>query len=75
MAGALTKVTAQPNADSDPWNHGDKNSLIGMKDINVQRGWEVHSGRGSHSGTNSASDPAERPIQFEPKKVRGDDFV
>ena len=74
-AGVLTRVTAQPNADSDPWNNGDKNALIGMKDINVQRGWEVHSGRGSKSGKVSPSGPAERPSPFETKKVRGDEFV
>ena len=70
-----TKVTAQSDADSDPWNNGDNNALIAMKDINVQRGWEVHSGRRSNSDSISASLPAERPARFERKKVRGDDYV
>lgn len=74
-AGVSTKVTAQPGAELDPWNNGDRNALIGMKDINVQRGWEVRSGGRSNSGSRSAPYPAERPARFETKKIRGDDFV
>ncbi len=58
VARASTKVTALSDTDSDPWNYEDKTALIGMGDINVQRVWEVHSGRGSTSESISASYPA-----------------
>ena len=75
LAGVSTKVTAQAKAGADPWNNGDRNALIGMTDINVQRGWEVHTGRDSNSGSMSAPFSGERPADLETKKVRGDDFV
>ena len=74
-AGVSTKATGQPDAGLDPWNNGDRNALIGMKNINVQRGWEVRSAGRSNSGSMSTSYPTERPAQFETKKIRGDDFV
>ncbi len=35
------------SADSDSWVNGDGNASIGMGDIVVQRGWEVHHGAGA----------------------------
>ncbi|KAL9134774.1 MAG: hypothetical protein Q9175_004043 [Cornicularia normoerica] len=75
LTGVSTKVTAQSDPASDPWINGDRNALIGMRDINVERGWEVHSGRETNSGSTPASYPAERPAHFDTKKVRGDDSV
>ncbi|CAF9923648.1 hypothetical protein IMSHALPRED_005982 [Imshaugia aleurites] len=74
FAGVSTKVVAHSGAKPDQWDNGDRNVLIGMTDINVQRGWEVHTGRGSSSGSMSAPSD-ERPAHFEAKKVRGDDIV
>ena len=52
---------------------GDRNALIGMGNIKVQRGWEVH-----HGHTVPQDMPAIRPLEparFDGAKVRSDNIV
>jgi hypothetical protein len=73
IRGLSTKVTSRSDKEPDPWKDGDRNALIGMGNISVQRGWEIH-----HGDTVPQDMPTIRPLEpapFDGAKVRSDNIV
>lgn len=72
--GIPTKTTYVSETDSaDQWTDGDRNALIGMGRINVQREYEVQHGEIGPQGVPSPSARASVPAKF--TKVRSDNIV
>ncbi|KAL2048480.1 hypothetical protein N7G274_000392 [Stereocaulon virgatum] len=73
VRGLSTKVTSRSDREPDPWMDGDGNALIGIGNINVQRGWEVH--HGDTDPQDMATIHPLEPAPFDGAKVRSDNIV